>query len=96
MGFITQIPYLPSFNKIAAKIIEPITGASTCALGNHTWAPNIGNFTTKAIRLIKIKINEIDENLIQEFIWIISKLDHDHSLIIHKIINKKGIDAVNV
>ena len=28
-------PYPPIFNKIAAKIIEPIVGASTWAFGNH-------------------------------------------------------------
>jgi len=33
-------PYPPSFNKIPAKIIEPETGASTCALGNHKWKKN--------------------------------------------------------
>jgi hypothetical protein len=36
IGINNQRPNLPSFNKIAAKIIEPITGASTCALGNQT------------------------------------------------------------
>lgn len=28
-------PYPPSLSKIAAKIILPAIGASTCALGNH-------------------------------------------------------------
>ena len=28
-------PYPPNFSKIAARIIEPATGASTWALGNH-------------------------------------------------------------
>lgn len=28
-------PYLPSFNRIAARIIDPATGASTWAFGNH-------------------------------------------------------------
>lgn len=28
-------PTAPNFNKIAARNIEPLTGASTCALGSH-------------------------------------------------------------
>jgi hypothetical protein len=28
-------PYPPSFSRIAAKIIDPATGASTWALGSH-------------------------------------------------------------
>lgn len=28
-------PYLPSFKRILARIIDPATGASTWALGNH-------------------------------------------------------------
>jgi hypothetical protein len=30
-----RIPYPPNFKRIAAKIIEPKTGASTCAFGNQ-------------------------------------------------------------
>lgn len=33
------IPYPPSFNKIAARIMEPAMGASTWALGSHRCAP---------------------------------------------------------
>lgn len=28
-------PYPPSFKRIAARIIDPAMGASTCALGSH-------------------------------------------------------------
>lgn len=28
-------PYPPSFSKMPARIIDPATGASTCALGSH-------------------------------------------------------------
>ena len=42
------MPYLPNFNKIPAKTIEPATGASTWALGNQRWVKNIGVFTRKA------------------------------------------------
>jgi len=38
-------PYPPSLSKIAAKIILPAIGASTCALGNHKWSKNMGSFT---------------------------------------------------
>lgn len=44
-----KIPYLPSFRRIAAKIIEPSRGASTWALGNQRWKINNGSFTKKAI-----------------------------------------------
>ena len=30
-------PYLPSLSKIPARIMEPATGASTCAFGNQRW-----------------------------------------------------------
>lgn len=43
-------PYPPSFRRIAARIIEPATGASTCALGSQRCSPNMGTFTRKAIR----------------------------------------------
>jgi hypothetical protein len=57
---IRRIPIPPNFNKTAARIIEPPSGASTCALGSHKWKKNIGNFTKKA----KIMINhQILENL---------------------------------
>ncbi len=41
-------PYPPNFNKTPAKIIEPETGASTWALGNHKWTTYMGIFTKKA------------------------------------------------
>jgi len=34
---ITLNPKVPSFSKMAAKIMDPNTGASTCALGSHLW-----------------------------------------------------------
>lgn len=45
---IRMIPYLPSFKRIPAKIIDPATGASTCAFGSHRWVKNSGIFTKKA------------------------------------------------
>lgn len=43
------IPYPPSFNRMAAKIIDPSSGASTWAFGSHRWVKNIGVFTRNAI-----------------------------------------------
>lgn len=41
-------PYLPSFSRIAARIIEPATGASTWALGSHKCSRNKGILAIKA------------------------------------------------
>lgn len=49
IGEIRKIPYPPNFSKIAARIMEPSTGASTWAFGSHKWVKNIGSFTKKAI-----------------------------------------------
>ena len=54
---IRQIPNPPSFNKIPAKIIEPITGASTWAFGSHKWNINMGNLIKNPnINRIDIKV----------------------------------------
>lgn len=45
MKAIRKIPYPPNFRRIAARIIDPATGASTCALGSHRWVRNMGSFT---------------------------------------------------
>lgn len=34
---------------MAARIIDPATGASTCAFGSHRWKPYTGIFIKKAI-----------------------------------------------
>lgn len=52
-----MIPYPPSFNKIAARIIDPSSGASTWAFGNHKCVINIGIFTRKAINKSTGKLN---------------------------------------
>lgn len=44
------IPYPPSFSKTAASTIDPATGASTCAFGNHRCTPYSGIFTKNAIK----------------------------------------------
>lgn len=42
-------PYPPNFRRMAARIIDPATGASTCAFGSHKWNPYTGIFIKKAI-----------------------------------------------
>lgn len=49
---IRRIPYPPSFSKIAAKIIDPAIGASTCALGSHRCTVNMGSFTINPPKVI--------------------------------------------
>lgn len=44
------IPYPPSFNNTAASTMDPATGASTCAFGNHRCTPYNGIFTKNAIK----------------------------------------------
>lgn len=44
-----MIPYPPNLRRMAAKIIDPSSGASTWALGSHRWTKNIGIFTKNAI-----------------------------------------------
>lgn len=41
-------PYPPSFSSIAARIMDPAMGASTCALGSHRWNPYMGIFMVNA------------------------------------------------
>ncbi len=50
MVIIRIIPYPPNFRRTAARIMEPATGASTCALGSQRWAPYSGIFTRNARR----------------------------------------------
>lgn len=42
-------PYPPSLRRIAAKIIDPATGASTWALGSHKWIRNRGSLARNAM-----------------------------------------------
>jgi hypothetical protein len=54
---IRAIPYPPNFSRIAARIIDPATGASTCAFGSHKCTENNGSFTMNAV----IIINHVSE-----------------------------------
>jgi hypothetical protein len=51
-------PYPPNFSRMAARIIDPAIGASTCALGSHRCVENIGNFTMNPVTSISQKIVE--------------------------------------
>lgn len=46
---IRSSPYLPSFRRMPARIIDPATGASTCALGSHRCVVYRGVLTRNAI-----------------------------------------------
>lgn len=61
-------PYPPSFRRIAARIIEPATGASTWALGSQRWTKNNGSFTIKARH---VRIHHIDK-----MFWEILGINH--------------------
>lgn len=51
------IPYPPSLSRIAARVIDPSSGASTWALGSQRWVKNIGIFTKNAINNSNGKLN---------------------------------------
>lgn len=88
-------PYPPSFSNTAAKIIEPATGASTCALGSQRWTVNMGNFTKNAII---INIHRIGWSFINvencSGIVIFNKLNEFHLIFI--IMSRSGRDAETV
>lgn len=53
-------PYPPNLRRIAAKIIDPAIGASTCAFGSQRCTRNIGSFTKNPIIIISlIYLNDI-------------------------------------
>lgn len=56
-------PYPPSFNKRPAKIIDPETGASTCALGNQICKRYSGSLVMNAKIIDKSNKKEVEENL---------------------------------
>lgn len=54
---------------MAARIIDPATGASTCALGSHKWVPYIGIFTIKAV--IRISHQILGKSILG-WVWLIN------------------------
>lgn len=58
--FMRIIPYAPSLRRTPARIIDPATGASTCALGNQRWDKYIGILIRNAIDSIMADVKEND------------------------------------
>jgi len=85
-----KIPYPPNFKRTPARIIEPDTGASTCALGSQRWTIYIGNFTKKARTLIS------QRNLGVSSLEIILILIVSLQLTLNKIEISKGKEAKRV
>lgn len=88
-------PYLPNFSKIAAKIIDPATGASTWAFGSHRWDINIGIFTKKAKDIVTHHKNFIFVGVVLDQL---NKINEDE-FILYEMINieiSRGSDAVTV
>lgn len=92
MAIMRIIPYPPNFNKTPAKIIEPETGASTWALGNHWCTKNIGNFTKNAATIIII----IPLFRFKDRKFIINIFNVEPDFRIKIIINSRGKEANNV
>lgn len=90
---IRRRPYLPSLSKIAARIIEPATGASTWALGNHKWTKYKGILTRKAKIIKNHQIGLIEEIETQKLLM----KDNDKlNLKSIKIIINSGREAATV
>ena len=86
-------PNPPSFKRIAAKNIDPATGASTWALGSHRWTKKIGNLTKKANkRQTKYTLHHLLSSLTLERV-IILKSELSNKI---KIKTKNGSDAIKV
>lgn len=85
-------PNPPSLRRIAARIIDPATGASTWALGSHRWDKNKGSLTRKAV----VDINH-HRSIILRGVWGGSHLysiDRCPVLFIHiKRLRSKGREA---
>lgn len=89
-----RIPYLPNFSKMAARTIDPATGASTWALGNHKWVMNNGIFTINAIIVINHHKGIADCTGVDHVIKDIDKCKF--FWYIHNILIKSGKEAVIV
>ena len=87
-------PYPPSLRRIAARIIDPATGASTCAFGSHKWTEYIGILTRKARIVISHQIDAVVA-VIGLVIW--KKINSD---LFQELINmmdmSRGSEAVTV
>jgi len=88
-------PKVPILSKIAAKIIDPNTGASTWALGNHIWVRYIGVLTKKASIRVKVKIKLV-EGVIIRFVSIKFKVVPTPLWVKNIKLNKSGKEAEKV
>lgn len=87
-------PYPPSFSKIAARIMDPATGASTCAFGSHKCTEYIGTFTKKA----RIVNNHQIDAVVRDSGWdILKNRNRDlFQVLIIRIESSSGREAVTV
>ena len=76
--------------------MEPETGASTCAFGNHRWKKYIGNFTKKAKITIKSCNQEIKLKMEVFTKDKKGKKSENPCLISNKIIKRSGSEANKV
>jgi len=57
-------PYLPSFNNIPARTMEPLVLASTCAFGNQKWNPSIGILIRNGVNIKNITLLNLKKFLL--------------------------------
>lgn len=91
-------PYPPNFNKIAARTIEPATGASTWALGSQRCTENIGSFTRKAAKIRKVSKFQAQEDR-QSLLCVRASniiFEDINSVVAQIIIRRRGKEAATV
>lgn len=64
-GITLMSPYPPNFSRIPARIMEPLTGASTCAFGSHKCTPHMGTFTRNANVSAMFNRYELNPDLVE-------------------------------
>jgi len=89
-----NMPYPPNFNNTPAKIIEPVTGASTCALGSQRCTKYIGNLTKNAKIINNLYSGGIARPMVK--IEIVLTLLFIDSMFNNTIIINKGSEAKRV
>lgn len=88
------MPKPPSFNKIPARIMDPYTGASTWAKGNHKCTPYIGSFTKNPIDKLILIIRPIEPDT--KVLAVMLSVSVNLFLIKNKIIINIGTDEIIV
>jgi len=85
---------------MAARTIDPATGASTWALGSQRWTVNMGSFTKKAVNTKAVNNPHDQKNLLSSGrvrrIVLIMMFEELTSVIVHTIIRSKGSEAATV